>query len=206
MKKTALLALLAAGALAASAAQAQQDPWIVKGGMAYLMPKSNPGSLNDNGTKLDVEVDDAWGFTFTVAYMFDEHWALELLGSLPFKHDINLKGAGKIAETDLLPPTVSALWYFNEGGRVRPYLGAGVNFTEFFNEKPSNLHLKGSIGPAAAAGVDVMFNKHWFGTIDLRYIRVNTDVRADGSSHNYGTLDLNPFVAGVMVGYRFAGR
>jgi OOP family OmpA-OmpF porin len=206
MKKTALLALLTAGILAASAAPAQQQPWIVKAGAHDLMPKSNPGSLEDNGTKLDVDVGDAWGFTFSVAYLFDEHWALELFGSAPFKHDINAKGYGKIAETDLLPPTVSALYYFNPGGRVKPYLGAGVNFTEFFNEKPNNLHLKGSIGPAAAAGLDFMFTPHWFATVDLRWMYVRTQVQADGSSHNYGDLQLNPFAAGLMVGYRFGGR
>jgi outer membrane protein W/outer membrane protein OmpA-like peptidoglycan-associated protein len=206
MGKTAVLALFAAGIFAASAAPAEEQPWIVKAGAHYLMPKGNPGSIDDNGTKLDLEVDDGLSFTFTIAYMFDEHWALELLGSAPFQHDINLKGNGKIAETDLLPPTVSALYYFNPGGRVRPYLGAGVNFTEFFSEKPDDLHLKGSIGPAATAGLDVLFTRHWFATIDLRYIYVKTDVQAEGSSHDYGTLELNPFAAGVMFGYRFGGR
>ena len=205
MKKSAFLALLAAGVLAASAAPAAQQPWIVKGGVGYLMPKSSVGSVDFGTGKLEVEVDDGWGFVFSVGYMFDEHWALEVLASSPFSHDITIKGAGE-AETDLLPPTVSALYYFNPGGRVRPYLGAGINFTEFFNEEPDELHLGGSVGPAAAAGLDFMFDRHWFATLDLRWIYVDTEVKADGSQKDYGHLQLNPLLASVMVGYRFGGR
>jgi outer membrane protein OmpA-like peptidoglycan-associated protein len=205
MKKSAFLALLAAGVLAASAAPAAQQPWIVKGGVGYLMPKSSVGSVDFGTGKLEVDVDDGWGFVFSVGYMFDEHWALELLGSGPFSHDITIKGAGE-AETDLLPPTVSALYYFNPGGRTRPYLGAGINFTEFFNEDPDDLHLGGSVGPAAAAGLDFMFDRHWFATLDLRWIYVDTEVKADGSQKDYGHLQLNPLLASVMVGYRFGGR
>ena len=205
MKKSAFLALLAAGVLAASAAPAAQQPWIVKGGVGYLMPKSSVGSVDFGTGKLEVEVDNGWGFVFSVGYMFDEHWALEVLASSPFSHDITIKGAGE-AETDLLPPTVSALYYFNPGGRWRPYLGAGINFTEFFNEEPDELHLGGSVGPAAAAGLDFMFDRHWFATLDLRWIYVNTEVKADGSQKDYGELELNPLLASVMVGYLFGGR
>ncbi len=205
MKKSAFLALLAAGVLATSAASAAQQPWIVKGGLGYLMPKSSVGTVDFGTGKLEVEVDDGWGFVFSVGYMFDEHWALEVLASSPFSHDITIKGAGE-AETDLLPPTVSALYYFNPGGRTRPYLGAGINFTEFFNEDPDDLHLGGSVGPAAAAGLDFMFNRHWFATLDLRWIYVKTEVKADGSQRDYGELELNPLLASVMVGYRFGGR
>jgi outer membrane protein OmpA-like peptidoglycan-associated protein len=205
MKKSAFLALLAAGVLAASTASAAQQPWIVKGGLGYLMPKSSVGTVDFGTGKLDVEVDDGWGFVFSVGYMFDEHWALEVLASSPFSHDITIKGAGE-AETDLLPPTVSALYYFNPGGRARPYLGAGINFTEFFNEDPDELHLGGSVGPAAAAGLDFMFTRHWFATLDLRWIYVDTEVKADGSQKDYGHLQLNPLLASVMVGYRFGGR
>ena len=204
MKKTAHLALLAAGVFAASGVQADQQPWVVKGGAGYLMPKSNVGSVDFDTGKLDVEVDDAWSFVFTVGYMFDEHWALEFLGSGPFQHELTVKDVGT-ADADLIPPTFSALYYFNPDGRWRPYLGAGINFTEFYNES-SDLHLGGSVGPALAAGLDFMFTKHWFGTLDLRWIYVDTEVKAEGSQQDYGHLELNPLLASVMVGYRFGGR
>jgi OOP family OmpA-OmpF porin len=205
MKKSAFLALLATGVFAALGAQADQNPWIVKVGPGYLMPKGNPGKIDFGTGKAAVEVDDAWSGVFTIGYMFDEHWALEFLGSGPFQHDITVKGVGD-ASADLLPPTFSALYYFNTDGRLRPYLGAGINFTEFFNEDPNDLHLGGSVGPAAAAGLDFMFTKHWFGTLDVRWIYVNTEVKADGSQKDFGHLELNPVLASAMIGYRFGGR
>ena len=205
MKRTSLLALLAVAALFASAVNAQDQPWVIKAGVHDLMPKGNPGTVDFGTGNLEVDVDDAISFTFSVAYMFDEHWALEAFASAPFQHDIHVQGGGH-AQTDLLPPTLSALYYFNPDGRVRPYLGAGINFTEFFSEKPNDLHLGGSAGPALAAGMDVMFTRHWFGTVDLRWMYVKTEVKADGSQKDYGELELNPFGVGLMVGYRFGGR
>ena len=91
-------------------------------------------------------------------------------------------------------------------GRWRPDLGAGINFTEFFSEKPNQLHLGGSIGPAAAAGIDYLFTRHWFATLDLRWTYVETEVQANGSQQDFGHLQLDPLMAGLMVGYRFGGR
>jgi outer membrane protein OmpA-like peptidoglycan-associated protein len=205
MKKSAFLALLATGVFAALGAQADQNPWVVKAGPGYMMPKGNPGNVDFGTGKAAADVDDAWSGVFTIAYMFDEHWALEFLGSGPFQHDITVKGVGD-ASADLLPPTFSALYYFNPDGRLRPYLGAGINFTEFFNEDPNDLHLGGSVGPAAAAGLDFMFTRNWFATLDLRWIYVSTEVKADGSQQDFGHLQLNPVLASAMVGYRFGGR
>jgi OOP family OmpA-OmpF porin len=137
--------------------------------------------------------------------MFDEHWAGEMYVATPFQSDITFKNLGE-GEADVLPLTFSALYYFNPNGRWRPYLGAGINFTEFSGEKPNELHLGGSIGPAATAGIDFLFTRHWFATLDLRWIYVQTEVQAKGSNNDFGHLQLNPLVAGAMVGYRFGGR
>ena len=204
MSKSGFLALLAAGIFATCTAQAQQQPWIVKGGVGYMMPKSNPGSVDFDG-KVSVEFDNAWAGIFSVGYMFDEHWAGEMYVATPFQTDITFKDVG-MGEADVLPLTFSALYYFNPNGRWRPYLGAGINFTEFSGEKPNQLHLGGSIGPAATAGIDFLFTRHWFATLDLRWIYVQTGVQANGSQNDYGDLQLSPLVAGAMVGYRFGGR
>jgi OmpA-OmpF porin, OOP family len=205
MSKSGFLALLAAGIFATCAAQAQQQPWIVKGGLGYMMPKSNAGNVDFDDGKVGVEFDDAWGGIFSFGYMFDEHWAGEMYVGTPFQSDITFRDVGA-GEADLLPLTFSALYYFNPNGRWRPYLGAGINFTEFSGEKPNQLHLGGSIGPAATAGIDFLFTRHWFATLDLRWIYVETEVQANGSQNDFGHLQLSPLVAGAMLGYRFGGR
>jgi OOP family OmpA-OmpF porin len=205
MSKSGFLALLAAGIFATCAAQAQQQPWILKGGAGYLMPKGDAGNVDFDDGKVGVEFDDAWGGVFSVGYMFDEHWAGEMHVATPLQTDITFRGFGE-GEADLLPLTISALYYFNPNGRWRPYLGAGINFTEFSGENPDELHLGGSIGPAATAGIDFLFTRHWFATLDLRWIYVDTEVQANGSQNDFGHLQLNPLLAGAMVGYRFGGR
>jgi OOP family OmpA-OmpF porin len=205
MSKSGFLALLAAGIFATCTAQAQQQPWILKGGLGYMMPKSNPGNVDFDNGKVAVDFDDAWAGVFSVGYMFDEHWAGEMYFATPFQTDLTFKDVGE-GEADVWPLTFSALYYFNPNGRWRPYLGAGINFTEFSGEKPNELHLGGSIGPAATAGIDFLFTRHWFATLDLRWIYVKTEVQANGSQNDFGHLQLSPLVAGAMVGYRFGGR
>jgi len=205
MSKSGFLALLAAGIFATCTAQAQQQPWILKGGLGYMMPKSNPGNVDFDNGKVAVDFDDAWAGVFSVGYMFDEHWAGEMYVATPFQTDLTFKDVGE-GEADVWPLTFSALYYFNPNGRWRPYLGAGINFTEFSGEKPNELHLGGSIGPAATAGIDFLFTRHWFATLDLRWIYVQTEVQEKGSNNDFGHLQLSPLVAGAMVGYRFGGR
>ncbi|WP_317628498.1 OmpW family outer membrane protein, partial [Escherichia coli] len=41
---------------------------------------------------------------------------------------------GDIATVHHLPPTLMAQWYFGDSGsKFRPYIGAGINYTTFFN-------------------------------------------------------------------------
>jgi len=164
-----------------------------------------PGNIDFDDVKVAVDFDDAWAGIFSVGYMFDEHWAGEMYFATPFQTDLTIKDVGE-GEADVWPLTFSALYYFNPNGHWRPYLGAGINFTEFSGEKPNELHLGGSIGPAATAGIDFLFTRHWFATLDLRWIYVQTEVQANGSQNDYGDLQLSPLVAGAMVGYRFGGR
>jgi outer membrane protein len=122
----ALLAALAASVGSAAHAQEAGD-WIWRAGVHTVQPKSNNHDV--------VNVDSAAMLTFSGTYFFARNWGVEVLGALPFEHDIDLNGGGgKVAETKQLPPTVSLQYHFNPGGVVRPYLGAGINYTLFFSE------------------------------------------------------------------------
>ena len=83
--------------------------------------------------------------------------AFILYNRLPLLHEIRLEGAGAAGETDLLPPTLSVQYHFNPNGRARPYIGAGLNYTLFSDERTwgalqGAAKLAGSIGrPGRAA-------------------------------------------------------
>ena len=50
-------------------------------------------------------------------------------------------------------------------------------------------------------GVDYAIDKNWLINVDVKYIWISTDVSAAGSKLT--TLDINPWVVGLGVGYRF---
>jgi outer membrane protein W/outer membrane protein OmpA-like peptidoglycan-associated protein len=198
------LACVIAGILFSTSADAQDSRWQVRAGVHDIMPKTDNGKLDLGTGPIAVDVDDAVGFTFDFTYFANNHWGLNLLLAAPFEHDIDLAN-GQTVTTQHLPPTLSAVYQFNPDGRVRPYLGAGINYTKFFSEDPNDLHLGDSMGPAAMAGLDVGFTEHWFATLDVRWMDIDTNVSLKGVKPELGTVSIDPFVAGLMVGYRFGG-
>jgi outer membrane protein len=191
--------ILTAVALAQAAAAQDAGEWIVRSGFHSIEPKSGNHAL--------VVVEDNIGLTFNVTYMFAPNWGVELLAALPFLHEITLNGAGAVAETDLLPPTLSAQYHFNPNGRVRPYVGAGLNYTIFSDERTwgalqgSKLDLSSSFGPAAQLGVDFDLLPGWFINVDARWFDIDTDAKLDAA--DIGTVEIDPFAFGLSVGHRF---
>jgi outer membrane protein len=194
-----LFVTLALGATSLAVQAEESDRWIWRAGVHNVAPKSNNHAI--------VNVDDGAMFTFSGTYLFTPNWGLEVLAGLPFKHDINLNGGGKVAETKHLPPTISVQYHFNPGGTVRPYVGAGVNYTLFFDEKTtgalagSKLDLDPSFGVAAQAGLDVAIGSDWFINVEARWIDIDTDAKLNGA--DIGTVKLDPWVYGVSIGRRF---
>jgi outer membrane protein len=125
--------LIAAAAIISTIGFAQhalaQDAgdWIVRAGFHAIAPKSD--------SHAPIEVKSTTGLTFSATYMTTPNWGVELLGALPFLHGIALEGLGAVGETSVLPPTLSAQYHFNPNGRVRPYAGAGINYTVFSDER-----------------------------------------------------------------------
>ena len=186
-------------ALAAMPGYADQGDWLVRVGAHSINPKSDNHSV--------VEVESATMATFNFTYFFRDAWAVEVLAALPFEHDIELVGGGRVASTKHLPPTVSVQYHFRANDRVKPYVGVGVNVTEFFEEDTtgalagSDLELDRSIGLAAQVGVDIDLNEAWFVNVDARYFDIDTDADLNGAS--LGTVEIDPWAIGLSVGIRF---
>lgn len=197
--KTALVsALIGIGALNTAWAHEGGD-WLTRFGGSYINPTSNNHET--------VEVDGAWGFTFNLTYMVAPHWGVELLAALPYKHDISLIDGPKVASTKQLPPTLSVQYHFLPESSIQPYLGVGVNYTDFFSEKTTgalqgtDLSLDSSWGWGVDFGVDILLSETWFLNFDIRYIGIESDASLDGDS--IGTVKINPMVYGASLGFRF---
>lgn len=214
MKKTTLVVLAAMMApMLANAHQA--GDFLFRAGAATVRPNAGSddvlgqGSFNaDNNTQL--------GLTF--GYMVTDNIGVELLAATPFRHKVSLNGAavnGNIATVRDLPPSLMAQYYFGgKQDKLRPYLGLGVNYTTFFDEKfndngkgagLSNLSLKDSWGIAAQAGLDYNLDEHWMLNMSVWWMNIETKTRFDDANGNHHNIDtrLDPWVFMFGAGYRF---
>lgn len=113
----------------------------------------------------------------------------------------------KLAETEYLPPTPSPRYHFNPKGAWRPHVGAGLNYTLFFDENTSGalagtrLELDPSWGLAAQSGLDGQLADDWFANIDARWFDIDTDAKLNGAS--LGSVEIDPHAFGVSIGRRF---
>ena len=202
--KSALAAALTAGLLAGAAQAYEAGNWLFRIGAYGVFPESDNLTLANGAT---IDVDDGYSLGFNFTYMINPNIGIELLAALPFQHDIKLSGAGTVAETDHLPPTLTLQYHFAPQSTVRPYVGVGLNYTTFFNTdtkgalQGSDLDLDDSWGVAGQLGIDIDVAPNWFVNADLRYISIESDATLDGVG--IGTVEINPWVVGLTVGTRF---
>lgn len=190
-------ALLLAGATAAQAST--EHVWQARIGVSTIVPTSDSGDILPG----EIDIDNDTGPTFNLAYFFTPNLAVDVLGGLPFEHDIKLNGS-KVATTKQLPPIVTLQYHFAPEAQVRPFVGIGLNYTYFYDEDLDNgadLELSDSWGAAVQAGVDFALDDNWSLGGDVRYAKIDTDVKINGVK--VGSVDVDPTVYSVNLGYRF---
>ncbi|RYM52865.1 outer membrane protein OmpW [Serratia proteamaculans] len=214
MKKTTLVVLAAMMApMLASAHQA--GDFLFRAGAATVRPNAGSDDVLGQGS-FSADNNTQLGLTF--GYMVTDNIGVELLAATPFRHKVGLNGKavnGDIATVRDLPPSLMAQYYFGDKqDKLRPYLGLGVNYTTFFDEKfndngksagLSNLSLKDSWGVAAQAGLDYNLDEHWMLNMSVWWMNIETKTRFDDADGNHHSIDtrLDPWVFMFGAGYRF---
>jgi outer membrane protein len=104
----------------------------------------------------------------------------------------------------LFPPTLTLQYHF-DGEVVRPYLGAGVNYTLFYNI--DNGPVADEVSYDNTLGFDLDLNDTWFINLDAKYLLLNTIATVNATTALEATVDadvdINPFIAGIGFGMRF---
>ncbi len=223
MRKSLFTASLLALAIASPLAHAHQaGDVIIRGGAATVDPHEDSSKLSIagakvGGTKATLDSDTQLGLTGT--YMLTDNLGVELLAATPFQHEVGVKGLGaldgKLADIKHLPPTLS-LQYFpmDPHSAFQPYVGAGLNYTMFFDEDLtgqrkkqgfSNLELDDSWGLALEAGVDYMLTDHLLVNAAVWYMDIDTKATTDlqGVGKVKVDVDVDPWVYMVGLGYKF---
>jgi len=195
MSKTIGLAALAL-ALAVPTAFAQDTGnWLVRGRALNLH------SANKNSENVPVSINNKTFPEVDISYFYTPNLAVELVLTYPQKQDVRL-GSSTIGSLKHLPPTLSFQYHFT-GLPVRPYVGAGLNYTMFSSVNlPAGLTIKkSSTGLAYGAGFDYPVGGGWLINVDVKKVQIKTDISSNGSKID--TFKVDPTLFSLGVGKRF---
>jgi len=196
MKKMFGLAALAL-AMAVPAAWAQDTGnWLVRARALRL------DSANKDSTGLGLTIDNKTFPEVDISYFMTPNFALELILTYPQKQKVFSNGT-EIGSFKHLPPTLTAQYHFTGLPGFRPYVGAGVNYTNI-----SDVHiLNGAVGLkhdsyglAAQIGADIPVGG-WLINVDVKKVQIKTNVYLN--SVDQGEFKVDPVLFSIGFGKRF---
>ena len=210
--KLSSLAFAAALACAGGTAQAQANT--VKLGLTQYTTNSQTSGLSGIGVPAgaDAKVGDATTLIFVYERMLTPNIGAELVLGIPPR--IKSKATGSVAflGDDVLSarnvaPTVFLNYHFGEpGAPLRPYLGAGWNYTRFVGTRSKlapDVTLGDSNGWAVQAGLAYALSKEWGLFASVAALDVKSKLVAAGSTVLTTTIDFRPVVYSAGVSYNF---
>jgi outer membrane protein len=222
MRKHALAVAIAALSLSGVAVAHEAGSVILRVGAIHASPDVSSSKINVGGTKIqgtsaDVGSDTQIGFTAT--YMVMPRFGIELLAATPFTHDVKVKGLGsgvdgKFGKVSHLPPTLSGQFFFlNPKSKFQPYVGLGLTYTMFFDEKLtnrqknngfSNFSMDDSIGISPQIGMDLGIGDRLFLNASVWRLGMSSTgkARLNGTKVKVD-VDIDPWVYFVGLGYKF---
>ncbi len=226
------LSLIAIALSAFAAAPAMAD-FSINVGAINVMPDESSSNLNvietvaglpAGSTGIAVNNNTQLGLTFD--YKFTENFGLQLIAATPFSHDLKVKGSAidglNIGKTKHLPPTLMAQYHFTQHAKFQPFVGVGLNYTTFFDEKVNgdlegalialdvttanddvSLSLSESWGLAVQAGFNYAINERMGVHFMVSKMAIDTtgNVKVNGATVQSVNVDIDPLVA--MLGFRW---
>lgn len=192
------------------------DPYMIRIRGVAVLPDGK-GHISATQTALPivglgVKAKEAYIPEVDLTYFFTKNIAIEAICCFS-KHDVKVDGLGTVGRTWLFPPTVLLQYHFTGLGAFKPYVGVGVNYTHFFDEKGvgalagTTLKIKDSWGVAGQVGFDYMLNRNWGINVDVKRILMEpkfTDT-AGPVLVAAGNAKINPWLVGIGLTYRFGG-
>lgn len=138
-------------------------------------------------------------------YFLTDHIGVELIAATT-KHAVHHSLAGDVGSVWLLPPTLTVQYHFDPTGAIRPYVGAGVNYTFFYDAHSATyapIGFSNNFGWALQAGADVpVGDGPYFVNFDVKKLFLSTTMKAAGGVVR-ASADLDPWIVGAGVGIRF---
>ena len=208
-----LLVAVAIGAVIASqsAAYAEEDSplkgLLIRGRAIAVVPQSDAHITAIGG---DTSISNAYVPELDFTWFFTKNIAVEAIAAIT-PHDVEAKktslGTVDLGSVWLLPPTVLVQYHHPFANGFKPYVGAGINYTVFFNEDApggtvTDINYEDSFGWALQFGADYMLTDHWLVNVDVKKVFLNTNVSLNNGAIR-ADVDIDPWIVGVGLGYRF---
>jgi outer membrane protein len=212
MLRKILMACVAATGLmtAGGAAMAAEGegPWLIRARVVGVLPDEAIKVPAIPGAGVDIS--DQYVPELDISYFFAKNWAVETICCVT-PHDVTLKTSATtsldLGSTTLLPASFVLQYHFTPDAVFQPYVGAGVNYTIFFNTKygaADKVSYENSFGTVLQAGADYKLANGWRLNFDVKKIFLETDVRVRlGTAVVPATATIDPLVVGVGIGRRF---
>ena len=204
-RRTLLPTLVALGLMATTTGLEAQDVGLRLRGIA-VVPDVSSEIATIGG---DVDIGNAYVPELDISVYFNPNVSLELILATA-KHELDALdtslGDVDLGHVWLLPPTLTLQWHFLPDEMFNPYVGAGVNFTLFYNEDPgavTSVDYDNALGFGFQAGFDYMLNDNWGLNVDGKKLFLNTDATVDaGGTVVVAAVDINPWILGAGIVYR----
>ena len=131
------------------------------------------------------------------------------LGSVPYN------GQEIVTARWLAPTLLLNYTFFDESVRLRPYIGAGINYTRFYSRQstpagdaasggPTSISLTTSVGPAATIGLSYRITRQFFLYGSLSASQVDSNLTANTAGVLRKThVSFGPRAAVLAAGYSF---
>lgn len=204
----ALMSMLVLGAASTSHADGN---FMVRIQGTGVLPDADADVLSSNviipGAGMDV--DDEFIPTATLTYFLTDNYAVELFCCFAEMEAgaTGISGVGEIANFWVFPPVLTAQYHFTGMGGFKPYVGVGLSYMHFFDEKAvgafagEKLKMEDSFGLALQAGADMAIGGGWHLNVDVKKIFI--DVDAEYSNGIKADIDVDPVIVSAGIGYRF---
>ena len=159
----------------------------------------------------EATVDDDTVPELDIRYFITDNIAIEaILGTT--EHNVAAVGTAlgnvNLGTVKVLPPTFTLQYHFNSESRFLPYIGAGINYTFFYDDNPGDavgISYKDDFGFALNIGFDYVINENNYFNIDIKKYTLSTDTVVDAGDAGIATasVDLDPLAISIGYGWRF---
>lgn len=180
---------------------------LLRGRVIGVLPDTGGSTVQPIGGS--ARIDNAAMPELDVSYFATDNIAFELIAATT-PHDVSDHGSTSgnldLGSVWLLPPTLTAQWHFFPQAAINPYLGAGVNYTFFYDAHAGSsintISYDNHAGWALQAGADYNLGNNWFANVDLKKLFLSTTAHINNNAV-VANVDIDPWILGAGVGYRF---